>query len=254
MSTFQFTLIAGVEITQGQVGALKKGEIDTKHTYGDPVAAAGHFIGQGAQWLHLADLDAAGGDGDNAKLIHRIIAEYRRDAHLQLAGGIFDDATLAAALHTGCQRIVIDTAALADLAWVQRALTTHGERVAVDITAHGLGLYAPGTAAHGVDVAAVLAQLGRGTFLATDVDAEGARKGSNRQVLAEVSAAARGHVIANGGIAHLEDLHHIVDLVPDGVTGAVVDRALYNGAFGFAEGLAAIAPRYDPYHWGPAQP
>ena len=130
MSTFQFTLIAGVEITQGQVGALKKGEIDSKHTYGDPVAAAGHFIGQGAQWLHLADLDAAAGDGNNAKLIHQIIAEYRRDAHLQLAGGIHDDATLTAALRTGCQRIVIDTAALAPSPAQRAAPPTRASRLA----------------------------------------------------------------------------------------------------------------------------
>ncbi|MFZ0322961.1 MAG: HisA/HisF-related TIM barrel protein [Actinomycetes bacterium] len=256
MSNAQFTLMAGVEISQGQVEVLSHGEADDRYSYGDPVAAARTWVGQGAQWIHLADLDAVEGTGDNARLVKQVLDHCRGQAHVQLAGGIRDDASLAAALDTSCARAVIDTAALSDLAWVEKAVAAGGKRVGVAITGHKDQVYAPGSDAHGADLYEVLERLkasGCSSYIVTDVDSKGVRKKSQRHVLDAVLAQAHGHVVCCGGISHLQDLHALTEEVPHGLAAAVVDRALYTGEFSYAEALAALVPRYDLYHWGPPQ-
>lgn len=78
--------------------------------------------------------------------------------------------------------------------------------------------------------------------------------GPNLHLLKEVCRATDRPVIASGGISKLEDLHKLSDMVPDGIEGAIVGRALYDGAFTLAEAIAAVEARYDPYEWGPARP
>ncbi|HVQ88851.1 MAG TPA: HisA/HisF-related TIM barrel protein, partial [Actinomycetes bacterium] len=183
MSNAQFTLLAGVEIANGEVEVLSHGEVDDRYGYGDPVAAARKWVGEGALWLHLADLDAAAGTGSNARLVKQVIDHCKADAHIQLAGGIRDDASLDAALATGCTRVVIDAAALADLDWVEKAIATHDKRVGVAITAHDKHVFAPGSAAHGMDLVPVLQRLHAAhcpTYVVTDVDSKGVRKKSQR--------------------------------------------------------------------------
>ncbi|HET8970168.1 MAG TPA: HisA/HisF-related TIM barrel protein [Candidatus Nanopelagicales bacterium] len=257
MPTSPFTLIAGVEISQGSVATLDHGQVDTGHDYGDPAGAALDWLDQGAGWLHVADLDAELGTGTNTGAIAHVLARTHGAAHVQLAGGIRDAATLQAALHHRPARVVLDTAALADLDFVRSAIAAQPDHVAAGITAHRSALHAPGSAVHGAELTDVLAALeaaGCRTYVVTDVDAEGARKGSDRHVLEQVCARVDGEVIACGGIARTGDLHHLVEMAPDGVVGAVVDRPLYTSAFTFADALTAIAPRWDPYEWGPAQP
>jgi phosphoribosylformimino-5-aminoimidazole carboxamide ribonucleotide (ProFAR) isomerase len=256
MPNAQFTLMAGVEIANGEVEVLSHGEADDRRSYGDPVTAARKWIGQGAQWIHLADLDATAGSGNNASLVAQVIERCRADAHIQLAGGIRDDASLQAALGTGCQRVVIDAAACGDMDWVEKAIVAHDKRVAVAITAHDAKIFAPGSNAHGVDLIAVLERLktaGCATYVVTDVDSNGVRKKSQRHVLTAVLAQVHGHVVCCGGISRLQDLHALGEQVPHGLAAAVVDRALYTDEFSFTEALAALAPRYDLYYWGPPQ-
>jgi len=256
MSDAQFTLMAGVEIAAGQVEVLNHGEPDDRSGFGDPVAAAKKWIGQGAQWIHVADLDASGGRGSNPQLVHDVIGACRGKAHVQLAGGVRDDASLTSAIGTGVARVVIDTAALSDIDWVTQAITTHGNRVGVSITAHREGLYAPGSSAHGQDLISTLDALKAAhcaCYVVTDVDSKGVRKKSQRHVLDAVLRQAHGHVVCCGGISYIQDLHALTELVPSGLDAAVVDRALYTDAFTFNEATAALEPRYDLYHWGPPQ-
>lgn len=252
-----FTLIAGVEISDGQVGLLSKGTVDASAHLGDPVAAAHRWVGEGAQWIHVADLDAATGRGSNHSAIKAVADSVRGKAHLQIAGGIRDAASFEQALQLRPQRIVLGTAALADLPWLSSVLATHADVVAVDLAVHKLTLHAPGTSVHGTpldDSLLALESAGCKTFVVTDVDAEGSHKGSKRKALKLVCELERHHVIAGSGIAHLGDLHHLFELVPIGLQGAVLDAALYEGAFTYAEAIAAAEPHYDLYMWGPAQP
>ncbi|MEO8329971.1 MAG: HisA/HisF-related TIM barrel protein [Candidatus Nanopelagicales bacterium] len=255
MSNAQFTLLAGVEIANGEVEVLSHGDIDDRYGYGDPVTAARKWVGEGALWLHVADLDAAAGTGSNSQLVRQVIDRCRADAHIQLAGGIRDDSSLEAALATGSKRVVIDAAALADLDWVEKAIATHDARIAVAVTAHDKQIYAPRTAAHGIELIPVLQRLKAAhcpTYVVTDVDSKGVRKKSQRHVLTAVLGEVHGHIVCCGGISQLQDLHTLTEQVPHGLAAAVVDRALYaDGGFSFAEAMAALVPRYDLYHWGP---
>ncbi len=254
MSNAQFTLMAGVEIANGQVEVLNHGEADDTHEYGDPRAAAQKWVNAGAHWIHIADLDAAAGRGNNAAEVAQAIGACRGAAHVQLAGGIRDDASLAAALRTPARRVVTDAAALADLDWVARVGVNADDRVAVGITAHGAEIFAPGSGAHGLDLVTVLESLKAArcrNFVVTDVDSKGVRKKSQRHVLAAVLKHSFGHVVCCGGISYLQDLHALTELVPQGLSGAVVDRALYTEAFTFPEAAAALEARYDLYYWGP---
>jgi phosphoribosylformimino-5-aminoimidazole carboxamide ribonucleotide (ProFAR) isomerase len=256
MSNAQFTLMAGVEIAHGQVEVLSHGEADDRTSYGDPVAAARKWIGQGAQWIHLADLDAAAGKGDNTGVVNNVIEQCRGKAHVQLAGGIRDDASIEAGLKAGCARVVIDTAALADMDWVGRAIATHDKRVGVAVIAHRGEIFAPGSDAHGLDLDSVLEQLKSAkcaNYIVTDVDSKGVRKKSQRHVLDAVLRTAHAHVVCCGGVSYIQDLHALTEEVPKGLDAAVVDRALYTEAFSFNEAIAALEPRYDLYYWGPPQ-
>jgi len=252
-----FTLIAGIEITDGHVGTLINGEVNTSEHLGDPVTAARRWIGEGAEWIHLSDLDAATGRGENSAVLRDVVASVAGQAHVQLAGGIRDAASLDAALAMRPQRIVLDTAALADMDWVTTVLIDHGNLIAVDLAAHKLNLHAPGSSIDGTpldDALLALETAGCKTFVVTDVDAEGSRKGSKRHALKLVCELERHHVIAGGGIAHLGDLHHLFELVPTGLQAAVLDHALYEGAFTYAEAIATAEPHYDLFMWGPPQP
>jgi phosphoribosylformimino-5-aminoimidazole carboxamide ribonucleotide (ProFAR) isomerase len=256
MSNAQFTLMAGVEIANGQVEVLSHGEADDRTSYGDPATAAGKWIGQGAQWIHLADLDAAAGRGDNRIQVHDVIAKCRGRAHVQLAGGIRDDDSIESGIKVGCARVVIDAAALANMDWVGQAIATHDKRVGVAVTAHRNEIYAPGSDAHGLDLDAVLNDLKAAkcpNYIVTDVDSKGVRKKSQRHVLDSVLNTVHGHVVCCGGVSYLQDLHALTEEVPHGLDAAVIDRALYTEAFSFNEAAAALEPRYDLYYWGPPQ-
>lgn len=257
MAAPAFTLIAGVEISNGTVGALAHGGVEAHPSWGDPVAAAEHWIAQGARWLHVGDLDAAAGTGDNAAAVARVLRSCRGRVSVALAGGIRDHRSLEAALGTSARQVVLDTAALTDREFVRQAFAAHGHRLAVAVTARGQAIHAPGTTIDGVDVLDVLGGLDADrcpAYVVTDVDSRGVRTSHGRALLTEACTRVHGAVIAGGGIDRLEDLHALVELVPAGLTGAVVDRALYTEAFTFAEALTAIEPRFDPYEWGPARP
>ena len=250
-------LIPGIDITQGQVGGFSHGEIDSKHLFGDPVTAAERWISQGARWLHVTDLDAMSNRGSNTELVAKVLHAARGRADVVLAGGIRDEATLQAAIATGARQVILDSAALADLDFVSRALKEHAGRVAVGIVAHGGDLWAPGSVVDGADVFELLTRVDAfkcPAYLIDDVDSRGMRKESGRETLVEACGIVRGAVIAAGGITRLEDLHALATLGLPALTGIVVDRALYTDAFTLAEAEAAIEPRFDPYIWAPPQP
>ncbi len=254
MSNAQFTLMVGVEIANGQVEVLSHGEADDTHQYGDPAAVTRKWVGEGALWVHIADLDAAAGRSHNQAEVAHAIEACRGAAHVELAGGIRDDASLAKALKTGARRVVIDAAALADLDWVASVVGDADDRVAAGITAHRSEIFAPGSDAHGLGLMDVLERLRAAhcrTYVVTDVDAKGVRKKSQRHVLTTVLEHTHGHVVCCGGISYLQDLHALTELVPRGLSSAVVDRALYTEAFTLPEAMAALEARYDLYHWGP---
>ena len=257
MDSSRLTLLAAVEISNGEAVVRKRGVVDSRHTFGDPVADARAWVEQGAQWLHVVDLDALAGQGDNTELIRKVVKAVHSRAHVQLAGGIRDQQSLHRAMTLGGQRIVLDTVALADWEWVCAQFPSHAGRIGMAIDIHAGAVHAPGIALDGAAVESTLSSLQAAhcpRVVVSDIDIEGTRRGPDTELLARVFGSFSGRVDAAGGIAKLEHLHELLALVPNGLEGAVLDAALYEDYFTFAEAIAAIEPRFDPYQWGPAQP
>jgi phosphoribosylformimino-5-aminoimidazole carboxamide ribotide isomerase/phosphoribosylanthranilate isomerase len=237
-----FTLLPAVDVAGGVAVRLVQGAAGTETSYGDPLAAALAWQEAGAQWIHLVDLDAAFGRGSNAELLATVVGAV--DVDVELSGGIRDDASLAAALGTGCARVNLGTAALESPDWVRDAIARHGERIAVGLDVRGTRLAARGWTQEGGELFEVLARLDRdgcARYVVTDVIKDGTLQGPNLQLLRDVCAATDRPVVASGGVSSLADLHALAQLGPAGVEGAIVGKALYSGAFTLAEALAEVA-------------
>jgi phosphoribosyl isomerase A len=237
------TLLPAVDVAGGQAVRLVQGAAGTETGYGDPVHAALAWQRAGARWIHLVDLDAAFGRGSNGPQLADLIG--RLAVNVELSGGIRTDAALAAALATGCARVVLGTAALENPDWVREVIADYGNRIAVALDVRGTRLAARGWTAEGGDWHDVLSSLesaGCARYVVTDVTKDGMLTGPNLDLLRQVCARTDRPVVASGGVSSLADLRAIADLVPLGVEGAIVGKALYAGAFTLSEALTAVAP------------
>jgi phosphoribosylanthranilate isomerase len=236
------TLLPAVDVADGQAVRLVRGEAGTETTYGDPLSAALAWQSAGAEWLHLVDLDAAFGRGSNAGLLAEVVGKL--DIHVEMSGGIRDDASLERALETGCTRVNIGTAALEKPEWVRSVIGKHGDKIAVGLDVRGTTLAARGWTSPGGDLYETLDRLnsqGCARYVVTDVLKDGTLRGPNLSLLRDVCSRTSVPVVASGGVSSLDDLRALASLVPDGVEGAIVGKALYAGAFTLADALAAVA-------------
>ena len=234
----RLVLLPAVDVVDGQAVRLVQGEAGSETSYGDPAEAAGQWVADGAEWIHLVDLDAAFGRGSNHDLLARIVAEL--DVAVELSGGIRDDASLERALDAGAARVNLGTAALEDPEWTERVIARHGDRVAVGLDVRGTTLAARGWTKEGGDLWETLARLdaaGCSRYVVTDVTKDGTLRGPNLDLLREITSRTPKPVIASGGVATLDDIAALRELVPLGVEGAIVGKALYAGAFTLAEAL-----------------
>jgi len=236
------TLLPAVDVAGGQAVRLVQGAAGTETSYGDPLDAALAWQRAGAEWIHLVDLDAAFGRGDNATLLAGVVG--RLDVAVELSGGIRDDETLRRALATGCQRVIIGTAALEQPDWVSQIAAEHGDKILVGLDVRGTQLAARGWTKLGGELLDVLARLeadGCHGYVVTDVTKDGMLAGPNLDLLKCVCALTDRPVIASGGVSSLDDLRAIATLVPIGVTGAIVGKALYARVFTLEEALKAMS-------------
>jgi 1-(5-phosphoribosyl)-5-[(5-phosphoribosylamino)methylideneamino] imidazole-4-carboxamide isomerase/N-(5'phosphoribosyl)anthranilate isomerase len=238
------TLLPAVDVADGKAVRLVQGEAGTETGYGDPLAAALAWQRDGAEWIHLVDLDAAFGRGSNRELLAEVVGKL--DVQVELSGGIRDDESLKAALATGCRRVNLGTAALENPEWCAKVVAEYGDKIAVGldvrITEAGHRLSARGWTQDGGDLWDVLERLDRDgccRYVVTDVSKDGTLRGPNLELLSEVCARTDAPVIASGGVSSVDDLLAIAALEPDGVEGAIIGKALYAGAFTLPEALAA---------------
>src|ERR671916_2260002 len=231
-------LLPAVDIAGGQAVQLVQGVAGSEKRFGDPVEAALRWQEAGAEWIHLVDLDAAFGHGNNRALQAEIVG--RLDIQVEMSGGIRDDESLEAAMATGCRRVNIGTAALEQPEWCARAIATYGDRVAVGLDVRGTTLAARGWTREGGDLWEVLARLddaGCARYVVTDVTKDGTLRGPNVDLLRQVMDRTDRPVVASGGISSLDDIIALRELVADGLEGAIVGKALYAGKFTLAEAL-----------------
>ena len=225
-------LLPAVDVQGGQAVQLVQGVAGSEKVFGDPLAAARRWQDAGAEWIHLVDLDAAFGRGSNAELLASIIDQL--EVQVELSGGIRDDASLRRALSTGCRRVNIGTAALENPEWCDRVIGECGDRIAIGLDVKGTRLAARGWTREGGDVWETLERLnaaGCARYVVTDVASDGMLTGPNVDLLRQVCERTNAPVVASGGIAQLDDLRALRELVPLGVEGAIIGTALYVGNF-----------------------
>jgi 1-(5-phosphoribosyl)-5-[(5-phosphoribosylamino)methylideneamino] imidazole-4-carboxamide isomerase/N-(5'phosphoribosyl)anthranilate isomerase len=235
-----FVILPAVDVADGAAVRLVQGAAGTETSYGDPLQAALAWARDGAEWIHLVDLDAAFGRGNNRELLADVVR--RVGVAVELSGGIRDEISLAAALATGATRVNLGTAALETPDWVRSAIARHGERIAVGLDVRGRTLAARGWTKDGGDLWETLARLdddGCPRYVVTDVHRDGTLTGPNLDLLRDVCAATSGAVVASGGVSSISDLRALRGLGT--VEGAIVGKALYAGAFSLSDALAAVS-------------
>lgn len=232
------TLLPAVDVKNGLAVRLVQGELNRSSVYGAPIEVALDFQLAGAQWLHLVDLDAAFGHGENSAILAEIVG--RLDIDVELSGGIRDDTSLERALATGCRRINLGTAALENPDWTSRVISEHGDKIAVGLDVRGHTLAARGWTQEGGNLFETIERLDRdgcARYVVTDVAKDGTLTGPNFELLRSVCAATSKPIIASGGVATLDDIAALGALRTAGIEGAIVGKALYAGAFTFAQAL-----------------
>lgn len=239
------TLLPAVDVVDGQAVRLHQGEAGSETVYGTPLEAALNWQDQGAQWLHFVDLDAAFNRGSNHELMAEVVG--RLDIHVELTGGIRDDASLERALATEARRVNIGTAALEHPEWCRSAIERYGDRVAVGLDVRLIDgqwrTRGNGWVSDGGDLWEVLERLdsqGCSRFVVTDVSKDGTLAGPNIDLLRDVAAATDAPIVASGGIATLADVIEVSKYVAEGIDSVIIGKALYEGRFTLAEALAAV--------------
>ncbi|QEU11462.1 HisA/HisF-related TIM barrel protein [Dermabacter vaginalis] len=236
----RFELLPAVDIAGGTLARAPRatGELN-------PLDVARSFALDGAEWLHLADLDRAFDRGANASLLADIVREASTlGVRTQYSGGIDTADALDTALASGCARVNLSSAALANRDFVSDAIRTHGERIAVCVDVRG-GTVHPRGAKHPVgeldDILAFLSNAGCARLILTDVERDGALSGPPLALLERVSHGSCGDIIASGGAANLGDIEALVRLTTfTRVRGAIVGRALLEGRFTLPEALERV--------------
>jgi phosphoribosylanthranilate isomerase len=241
----ELILLPAVDVVEGRAVRLVQGKAGSETEYGSALDAALTWQRDGAQWIHLVDLDAAFGRGSNRDLLAEVVRSL--DVHVELSGGIRDDESLRAALATGCARVNLGTAALENPLWCARAIADYGDKVAVGLDVQIIDgehrLRGRGWESDGGELWPVLERLdseGCSRFVVTDVTKDGTLEGPNLDLLESVAECTDSPVIASGGVSSLDDLRAIATLTDCGVEGAIVGKALYAERFTLPEALAAM--------------
>jgi phosphoribosylanthranilate isomerase len=231
-------LLPAVDVADGKAVRLVQGELGTETSYGSPLDAALSWQEQGAEWIHLVDLDAAFGKGSNRELLKEVTAKL--DIKVELSGGIRDDESLNNALATGAARINLGTAALENPDWTAKVIAQHGDKIAIGLDVRGRNLAARGWTKEGGELIETLQRLDKDNaarYVVTDVTKDGTLQGPNTALLREILDYTKKPVIASGGIAQLSDIAELRQLTNIGVEGAIVGKALYAQKFTLNDAL-----------------
>lgn len=236
-------LYPAIDLRDGRCVRLYQGDYGRETVYGDdPVARARAFADAGAAWLHVVDLDAARtGEPRNRDVVAAIAAAV--DVPVQTGGGVRDEAAAEALFDVGVARVVIGTAALTDPDLVRRLAARHPVAVGLDargrdVATHG---WTEGSGEDLLDVARRFADVGVAALVVTEIGRDGTLAGPDLDQLGAVLGASSLDVVASGGVGSAEHLRALAGLEVDGrrLAGAIVGRALYEGALTLPEALAA---------------
>jgi phosphoribosylformimino-5-aminoimidazole carboxamide ribotide isomerase len=238
-------LYPAIDIRGGSAVRLLQGDYARETSYdADPVDAARRWAGEGAEFLHVVDLDGAkAGEPRNLEAIKRIAAAV--SCPIQVGGGLRTEDSVGAVLDAGAERVVIGTAALKDTEFLNAMIEAHSDRLVVSVDARDGQVALEGWTEAGkegvVEAVAALGKRGVARFLCTAIEVDGTMEGPALSQLNEIAAATSAQVIASGGVGELDHLESLASSTPANVEGAIVGRALYERRFTVAAALAALA-------------
>lgn len=228
-------LLPAIDIKNGKVIQLSSAVSGSNTVMVEPLEVIQRFSSAGSKWIHLVDLDAAYGTGENAKLIKHLVQMSQVD--IQLSGGIANQKSLDAALDTSAKRVNISTAGLEDIDWIKNVIEKYRERVCVGLDVSNGSLIARGSGKVIGDLdhfISVLNEAGCSRIIVTDNSTDGALVGPNFQLLEQVINQSSAEIVASGGVSNLSDLQQLRKM---GLAGAIVGKALYVGQFSIEEAL-----------------
>lgn len=232
----KLTIIPAIDVKAGRAVRLHQGQSDAVTDYGDPLEKAHQFQTAGARWLHVVDLDAAFGVGENRAIVESIVKET--NISVEISGGIRDTQAVERALATGAERVILGTAAIENPDWGKAMISRFGDRIVIGLDLRDGNVATRGWTHSEGKAAFFIEQFdtsGCSTYMVTDISKDGTLTGPNLELLSEIARSTRATIIASGGIASLADIAAIRELVPIGVESAIVGKALYEGAFTVAE-------------------
>lgn len=238
-------LYPAIDIRGGKAVRLLQGDYERETTYdADPADAARRWIDEGAEFLHVVDLDGAkAGQPENLGAIERIAS---LGCPIQIGGGLRDADAVKAILDVGAERVVIGTAALRDPGFLDAMLVQYGKRIVVSVDARDGRVALDGWTEAGeetvVDAVATLGSHGVTRFLCTAIEVDGTMEGPAIDQLEQIASATTAQVIASGGVGELSHLEALARIEASNVEGAIVGRALYERKFTVAQGIEALAP------------
>lgn len=232
-------IIPAVDIKGGKCVRLIQGQADRETVYSDdPVAMAAHWDEEGAQVIHVVDLDGAfEGKPGNAEAIKTII--YNSSVDIQVGGGIRSLETIETYLNAGASRVILGTVAQKDPRFVEEACQRFPGKILVGIDARDGYVAVKGwvevSTQKATDLAGVMSSLGVAGFIFTDIGRDGMLQGPNLESVRDFALAAKLPVIASGGVGGIEDISNLLTLEPHGVHGVIVGKALYDKTLNYRE-------------------
>ena len=236
-----FELLPAIDVSKGL--SVRPGDETAQESFGSPLEIASDWIASGANWIHLVDLDAAYGKGENRKLISEVVS-LCSGINVQVSGGIRDQESLIAALATGATRINLATSSLLEMTWVESVISNYGKKISVSLDVSGSRLVARGSGEDVGELDLVLQQLeefGCARYVVTDVTRDGSLNGPNLELLERVLSLTDKPVIASGGIAELAEVEALMALRSKGLAGAILGKALYVGRFSLEQALQVVS-------------
>jgi phosphoribosylformimino-5-aminoimidazole carboxamide ribotide isomerase len=232
-----------IDIYEGRVVRMTRGDFSTvEEVAPSPLEAAKKLVNEGAEWLHIVDIDGARtGTPANLAAIRQIANRFT--VKIQAAGGIRDFDTAEEFAEAGATRIIVGTAAIEEPELIGRLVDRHADGMAVAVDAKNGMVMTRGwtetSAVKAVDLMQTLAVTGVPAVVYTNVSVDGTLQGPDLENLAAVARAFGGDVIYSGGIGSLDDIANVAKLRHRGVRGVIVGRALYLGRFTLTQAIAA---------------
>ncbi|MCM3718267.1 1-(5-phosphoribosyl)-5-[(5-phosphoribosylamino)methylideneamino]imidazole-4-carboxamide isomerase [Fictibacillus phosphorivorans] len=239
-----FILYPAIDMRGGKCVRLLQGDYDQETVYGDsPFDMAKQFVGQGAEWIHMVDLDGAK-DGKKVNHEHVVRVSKELSANVQIGGGIRSMDDVSFYLDNGVDRVILGSAAVSNPDFVREALSRYGgSRIAIGLDARDGFVATEGwlETSHilAVDLAKRLVAEGAETFIFTDISKDGMLQGPNVEAIGELARITGKEVIASGGVSSIDDL---VSLKKDerNIAGAIIGKALYTGRFTLSDALGSV--------------